>query len=63
MALKDIEGFKNQEIADILGISLDNVKIRLHRARSRLKTDLAAGCSLDRDQENELTCEPKEQEE
>ncbi len=46
-----------------MDISLDNVKIRLHRARSRLKADLAAGCSFERDQENELTCEPKEQEE
>jgi len=32
IVLSDLEGFANQEIAQILGISLDNVKIRLHRA-------------------------------
>lgn len=32
--LSEIEGFKNKEIADILQISLDTVKIRRHRARA-----------------------------
>lgn len=32
-----LEGFDYQEIADMLGISTDNVGVRLHRARERLK--------------------------
>ena len=35
--LKDIEGFKAQEIAEILSISLANVKARILRARFMLK--------------------------
>ena len=35
--LSEYEGFKNQEIADILGLSLDTVKIRIYRARTQLK--------------------------
>jgi RNA polymerase sigma-70 factor (ECF subfamily) len=50
---------KNREIADILDISLDTVKIRLHRARARLRTDIKTECNLDRDERNELVCYPK----
>ncbi|UCF31145.1 MAG: sigma-70 family RNA polymerase sigma factor [bacterium] len=60
LILQDLEGFKNQEIADILGISLDNVKIRLHRARTRLREELQTGCSFHRDEEDELGCDLKQ---
>lgn len=33
-----LEGFDYQEIAGLLGISTDNVGVRAHRARARLKT-------------------------
>ncbi|WP_223676491.1 RNA polymerase sigma factor [Novilysobacter selenitireducens] len=32
-----LEGFDYQEIADMLGVTLENVGVRLHRARGRLK--------------------------
>lgn len=32
-----LEGFDYQEIADVLGISTDNVGVRIHRARTQLK--------------------------
>jgi RNA polymerase sigma factor (sigma-70 family) len=32
-----LEGFDYQEIAGLLGISVDNVGVRVHRARARLK--------------------------
>jgi RNA polymerase sigma-70 factor, ECF subfamily len=35
--LCDIKQESYQEAADLLGISLENVKVRLHRARKRLK--------------------------
>ena len=57
--LNEDEGLTNQQIADVLGISLDTVKIRLHRARSRLKNDLGSGCAFYRDERNELACEPR----
>ena len=40
--LKDIEEFTNQEIADILGISLPAVKSRLLRARLKVRELLAS---------------------
>jgi RNA polymerase sigma-70 factor (ECF subfamily) len=39
--LKDLEGLSNQEIADILDLSLAAVKSRLHRARLFLRKRLA----------------------
>ena len=59
IALSELEGFTNSEIAAILGISIDTVKIRLHRARERLRKDLASGCSFHRDDRNEFACERK----
>lgn len=59
IVLSELEGFKNSEIAEILGISLDTVKIRLHRAREKLRQDLATGCSFHRDERNEFACDRK----
>jgi RNA polymerase sigma-70 factor (ECF subfamily) len=59
LILSEFEGMKNREIADILDISLNTVKIRLHRARSRLRKDIMTECNLDRDERNELVCYPK----
>ncbi len=44
VALADLEEFAASEIADILGLSLDVVKIRLHRGRARLLQALRAHC-------------------
>jgi RNA polymerase sigma-70 factor, ECF subfamily len=59
MVLSELEGFKNGEIAAILEVSLDTVKIRLHRARERLRKELAAGCTLYRREDDELACDRK----
>lgn len=40
ITLRDIEGYTYQEIADIVGISIDQVKVNLHRARKSLRTEL-----------------------
>jgi len=49
----------NQEIAQALRLTVDTVKIRLHRARTRLKNELGTGCNFYRDERNELACDPK----
>jgi RNA polymerase sigma-70 factor (ECF subfamily) len=59
MILSELEGFGNGEIAEILGLSLETVKIRLHRARERLRKELAADCNFYRDECNELACDRK----
>lgn len=57
--LSEHEGLTNAEIADALGVTLDTVKIRLHRARTRLRKELGGGCDFYRDDRNEFACEPK----
>jgi RNA polymerase sigma-70 factor (ECF subfamily) len=58
--LSELEGFKNREIADILQISLDTVKIRLHRARARLKKELDDGCTFYYSEQDILACDRKQ---
>jgi len=60
ITLNEIEGFTNREIAEILGISLDTAKIRLHRARARLKESLETGCDFYTDERSELACDRKQ---
>ncbi len=59
LILSELEGQKNQEIAQILGLSLDTIKIRLHRARAKLKEQLEIHCNFYRDERNELACDLK----
>jgi DNA-directed RNA polymerase specialized sigma24 family protein len=42
LILHAVEGFKGEEIADILGIELNTVWSRLHRARKRLAAHLGS---------------------
>ncbi len=42
--LSEVEGFAAREIADILGLSVDVVKIRLHRGREKLLELLKKHC-------------------
>jgi RNA polymerase sigma-70 factor (ECF subfamily) len=58
LILFDIMEFSHQEIADILGITVKNAKVRLHRARKRLKTILEEKCAFERDERNVLICIP-----
>jgi RNA polymerase sigma-70 factor (ECF subfamily) len=59
IALSEFEGLTNVEIADILGVSLGTVKIRLHRARRRLRKALDDGCTLYQDDRQGLACDRK----
>jgi RNA polymerase sigma-70 factor (ECF subfamily) len=59
LVLSELEGLTNSEIAEVLQVSLDTVKIRLHRARMRLKKELGAQCTFYRDERNELACDRK----
>ena len=57
--LSEQEGLTNQEIADILQVSLDNVKIRLHRARASLKEILDNACDFYHNEQDILACDRK----
>jgi RNA polymerase sigma-70 factor, ECF subfamily len=59
LLLHDLQGFTGPEIADRLGLSLHNVKIRLHRARVRLRQALSEGCDFTYDDRGVLVCQPR----
>ncbi len=59
IVLSEIEGFKDREIADILGVKLPAAKVTLHRARARLKKVLSENCVFYRNEDNELACDQK----
>ena len=56
IVLHDLEGFKNREIAEILGCSLGTVKIRVHRARQELRDVLGENCEFYRSDDDVLQC-------
>ena len=59
ITLSDIAGLKNAEIAEKLDVSLDTVKIRLHRARGMLRKAMEIRCDLYRDERLGLACDAK----
>lgn len=60
IALKDLEGLSNSEIASRLGVSVDNAKIRLHRARQALRRELERGCDFYQSETGSLACDRKQ---
>jgi len=60
IVLSELEGLANKEIAEILDISLDNVKIRLHRARANLRAVLNEACDFYYTDQNTLACDRKQ---
>lgn len=61
LILYDLLGFNHAEIADILDITRENAKVRLHRARKGLKSILQKKCAFELDERNILVCEPAEE--
>lgn len=58
--LHDTEELTGSQIAELLGLPLATVKMRLHRARQRLQAALKAACDFSSDERNVLVCEPKD---
>jgi RNA polymerase sigma-70 factor (ECF subfamily) len=59
LILFDVMELTHAEISEVLGITVQNVKVRLHRARRKLKEILEENCNFEVDGRNVLTCEPK----
>lgn len=57
--LHDAHGLSNPEIAELLSCSLATAKIRVHRARARLRETLDAACSFEIDGRGVLVCSPQ----
>jgi RNA polymerase sigma-70 factor, ECF subfamily len=61
LILADLDGLTASEIGELLGLTLTTVKMRIHRARRLLRSELEAGCSFSRDDRGVLVCEPKDE--
>jgi RNA polymerase sigma-70 factor (ECF subfamily) len=59
LVLSEFERLKDGEIAETLGISLNTAKIRMHRAREKLKEALSTKCEAYWVEENEFLPELK----
>jgi RNA polymerase sigma-70 factor (ECF subfamily) len=55
LALSFLGQLDDEQIADMLGITVANAKVRLHRARKEFKKIIATRCDFYR---NELSCKP-----
>lgn len=59
IVLHDLEGMSAIETARVSGCSVATAKIRIHRARARLKRALEQECEFYRDDDNVLRCDRK----
>jgi RNA polymerase sigma-70 factor (ECF subfamily) len=59
LILHDLEGFSANQTAEICGCSVASAKIRIHRARLRLKDELKGQCEFYRDPDSVFRCDRK----
>ncbi len=59
LVLHDLQGLTAAATAEASGCSLATAKIRIHRARARLRKALGAECDFYRDDEDVFRCERK----
>jgi len=59
LVLHDLQGLTAADTAEACGCSIATAKIRIHRARTRLKEALMAECEFYRDNEGVFRCDRK----
>jgi RNA polymerase sigma-70 factor (ECF subfamily) len=59
LLLHDIEGMTLAEVADALACSVAAAKVRVHRARRKLRAILEENCTFGCDERGVFVCEPK----
>jgi len=59
LVLSELEEMNTKEISNIMKLSIGTVKVRLHRARARLKKELEMGCNISTNSDNKMECERK----
>jgi RNA polymerase sigma-70 factor (ECF subfamily) len=59
LILSEFGDLSGKEIAEIAGISPGTVKVRLSRARARLKKELESGCTISTAGDDRIFCERK----
>ncbi len=59
LILHDLEGLSAEQTAEVCECSVATAKIRIHRARLRLKEALIVGCDFYRDEDSVFRCDRK----
>lgn len=59
LVLNEIEGYNIAEISELVGVPPGTVKVRLHRARLKLKNELEQGCVITNTCDSRMICERK----
>jgi len=59
LVLHDLEGLSVEQTAEICGCSVPTAKIRIHRARDRLRKALQEECDFYHDEDQVLRCDRK----
>ncbi len=59
LVLHDLEGMSAEQVAAICDCSLATAKIRIHRARTRLKNKLEQKCDFQHDEDGVFRCDRK----
>jgi RNA polymerase sigma-70 factor, ECF subfamily len=57
--LREAHSLSAAEIAELLGVTVTTVKIRLHRARRKLQKIMDYGCAVSKDSKGVPVCQPK----
>ncbi len=60
LVLHDLEGLTAAETAQVCGCSLETAKIRIHRARRRLRQSLEGQCTFYRGRDGGVRCDRKQ---
>jgi RNA polymerase sigma-70 factor (ECF subfamily) len=59
LILHDLEDMDCAQTAQVMGVSVGAAKVRIHRARARLKAALEQSCGFYHDSDNVFRCEPQ----
>ena len=59
--LHDLAGLDLAEVAELLDLPLSTVKIRVHRARRRLRQACESGCQVYRGRRGDVACGPRDE--
>ena len=59
LVLSELEELSQSEIAEVLGVTISDIKTSLHRARAKLKKLMESNCDLYQDEDSGLSCDRK----
>ena len=59
LILHDLEGMSAEQVSEVMGGTVGAAKVRIHRARLRLKAALERSCGFYHDSDSNFRCAPR----